>query len=44
VVIAERDRINREYRIRQQLKRAGVPAVGWRVALSDVQAQAVLTA
>lgn len=43
-VIAQRDRINREYRIRQQLKRAGVPAVAWRVALCDVLAQADLTA
>ena len=41
-VIAERDRLNREYRIRQQLKRRGLPAVGWRVALSDVLGQADL--
>ena len=41
-VIAERDRINREYRIRQQLKRAGQPATAWRVALSDVLGQADL--
>ena len=42
-VIAERERINREYRIRQQLKRRGVPASAWRVALCDVLAQADLT-
>lgn len=42
-VIAERERINREYRIRQQLKRAGMPATAWRVALSDVLLQADLT-
>lgn len=42
VVIAERDRLAREGRIRTQLKRKGVPAVGWRVALSDVLGQADL--
>lgn len=42
-VIAERDRLNREYRIRQQLKRFGMPASAWRVALCDVLAQADLT-
>lgn len=41
-VIAERDRLNREYRIRTRLRRAGQPAVGWRVALADVIEQADL--
>ncbi len=41
-VIAERDRLARESRIRTQLKRRGLPAVGWRVVLSDVIAQAGL--
>ncbi len=41
-VIAERDRYSRMSRIRTQLKRRGLPAVGWRVALSDVLGQADL--
>ena len=41
-VLAERDRLAREGRIRTRLRRAGQPAVGWRVALSDVIALADL--
>lgn len=41
-VLAERDRLAREGRIRTQLKRAGQPATAWRVALCDVLGQADL--
>lgn len=44
VVLAERARLAHEGRIRTRLRRAGQPAVGWRVALSDVLGQADLPA
>lgn len=43
-VISERARLAREGRIRTRLRRAGQPAVGWRVALTDVLGQADLPA